>query len=97
LFNRWLASVWPVITARLQPGAPRVLVIASDVPEILNLPWELIAADGSNFIGLDAKFTVRRLPKKDMLLAVANTQLPPRPLRILFMACAPRDVAQLEF
>jgi len=97
LFNTWLASAWPTIITKLQPGTPRVLVIASDVPEILNLPWELIAADSSNFIGLDAKFTVRRLPKRDVLLAAANTQLPPRPLRILFMACAPREQTQLEF
>jgi tetratricopeptide (TPR) repeat protein/CHAT domain-containing protein len=97
LFNTWLASAWPTIITKLQPGATRALVIASDVPEILNLPWELIAADSSNFIGLDAKFTVRRLPKKDVLLAAANTQLPPRPLRILFMACAPREQTQLEF
>jgi hypothetical protein len=41
LFNTWLASAWPAIAARVQPGTPRVLVIASDVPEILNLPWEL--------------------------------------------------------
>ena len=74
-----------------------MLVIASDVPEILNLPWELIRVEGGNFIGLDAKFTVRRLPMKDSMLAKANTALPPRPLRILFMACAPRAEAQLEF
>jgi len=97
LFDTWLASVWPAIKAQLQPGARRVLVIASEVPEILNLPWELISADDGNFIGLDAKFTVRRLPKKDAHLAPANKTLPPRPLRLLFMACAPREEAQLEF
>jgi tetratricopeptide (TPR) repeat protein len=97
LFNLWLKGAWPEIVARLQPGARRVLVIASVVPEILNLPWELICIESGNFIGLDSKFTIRRLPKKDSPLARANTSLPPRPLRILFMACAPREEAQLEF
>lgn len=97
LFEIWLASAWSTIAVRLQPGMRRVLVIASEVPEILNLPWELISPAGGNFIGLDPKFTVRRLPKGDSLLAAANASLPPRPLRILFMACAPRDEAQLEF
>jgi tetratricopeptide (TPR) repeat protein len=97
LFDIWLADAWPTIAARLQPGVRRVLVIASDVPEILNVPWELISPMGGNFIGLDPKFTVRRLPKKDSLLAGANISLPPRPLRILFMACAPHEEAQLEF
>lgn len=97
LFDIWLAKTWRTITARLQPGTRRVLVVASEVPEILNLPWELISPASGNFIGLDPKFTVRRLPKKDSRLAQANTFLPPRPLRILFMACAPREEAQLEF
>jgi hypothetical protein len=97
LFDTWLVSAWPTIKAQLQPGARRVLVIASEVPEILNLPWELISADGGNFIGLDAKFTVRRLPRKDAHLAPANNTLPPPPLRLLFMACAPRAEMQLEF
>lgn len=84
LFDIWLASAWPTIAVRLQPGVRRVLVVASEVPDILNLPWELISPASGNFIGLDPKFTVRRLPKKDSLLASANTSLPPRPLRILF-------------
>jgi tetratricopeptide (TPR) repeat protein len=97
LFNLWLKRAWAEISARLKPGARRVLVIASVVPEILNLPWELICTESGNFIGLDPKFAVRRLPKKDSPLAQANTSLLPRPLRILFMACAPREEAQLEF
>lgn len=97
LFNLWLKGAWPQISQRLKPGARRTLVIASDLADILNLPWKLIRPAADNFAGLDPKFTIRRLPSKDKSIAEFASALRPRPVRILFMACAPREDAQLDF
>ena len=81
---------WNKVTARLHPGLRRLVVVASELPEVLNLPWELLRLDGDTFLGRDAKVGIRRLPKADRLLEVFGGELAPRPLRVLFMACAPR-------
>jgi hypothetical protein len=38
LFNTWLAPVWEQVTTQVSSGARRLLVIASDVADVLNLP-----------------------------------------------------------
>jgi len=83
LFNIWLKAAWPQIAARLQAGARRALVIASEIAEVLNLPWELLCPAPGDFVALDQRFTVRRLPKNDWRLPEAGDELPPRPLRLL--------------
>ena len=80
----------------MSSGAHRLLVIASDVADVLNLPWELMRPAGQDFLGFDARFSIRRLPRPDRLAPFAGT-LPPRPLRILFMACAPQDQDPLDY
>jgi tetratricopeptide (TPR) repeat protein len=97
LFNLWLAQAWGKIAAKVPSGARRLLVIASDVPDVLNLPWELLRPADGDFIGFDPKFSVRRLPWPDRPLAPFTGPLPPRPLRILFMACAPQDQPPLDY
>ncbi len=97
LFNLWFKDAWPLISQQLKPGARRTLIIASDIADVLNLPWELIQTQTDTFAGLDPKFTIRRLPSKDKPLAEFASALRPRPVRILFMACAPQDVPQLDF
>ena len=97
LFNIWLKDAWPPIAARLQAGTRRALVIASEIAEILNLPWELLCPVAGDFVALDQRFTVRRLPQNGRPLGASSNELPPRPLRILFMACAPREETQLNF
>lgn len=42
LFDLWLASSWEKIVAAITTSSLRFLVIASESPEILNLPWELL-------------------------------------------------------
>ena len=42
LFGLFLASSWEKIRAAVPSGSNRFLVIASEAPEILNLPWELM-------------------------------------------------------
>jgi tetratricopeptide (TPR) repeat protein len=97
LFKLWLEKSWQAISEKLPKGNQRIIVISSEIAEILNLPWELMCLAGGRFIGLDAKFAVRRFPVSDGKLAKADKKLLPRPLRVLFMACAPRDEAQLDF
>lgn len=96
LFALWLAPHWPAIEQRLPAGAPRVLVIASQAASILNLPWELLRHKGA-FLGRDLRTSIRRLPRADGELAVFAGELPPRPLRILFVACAPTDQDTLDY
>jgi hypothetical protein len=97
LFDLWLASAWDKVAAKVPSGARRLLIIASDVAEVLNLPWELLRPAGGDFIGFDPKFSIRRLPWPDRALAPFSGSLPPRPLCILFMACAPQDQVQLDY
>ena len=97
LFDLWLAPVWDKVRAKVPVGARRLLVIASDVPDVLNLPWELLRPADGDFIGLDGKFGIRRFPWPDRMLAPFAGELPPRPLRILFMACAPKEQQQLNY
>jgi len=62
LFALFLATSWEKISAALPSGSTRFLAIASDAPEILNLPWELLRPPESDFLGLDPLFAIRRLP-----------------------------------
>ena len=97
LFSLWLASVWDKIQAGLPSGSSSLLVIASESPEILNLPWELALSPGGDFLGVDPRFSIRRLPSSGKMLATFDGELRPRPLRLLFMACAPVDQPTLDY
>jgi tetratricopeptide (TPR) repeat protein len=99
LFNLWLDSVWPQLKDAMLPGVRRLLVIASVIPEVLNLPWELIWLPSGAFIGLDSTFSIRRLPQTrgQLVPPPELDSLPPSPLRIVFMSCAPRDEAILDY
>jgi len=72
-------------------------VIASEVPEVLNLPWELLRPPGGDAVGTDPNWGLRRYPRTDRPLPPFAGSLPPRPLRILFMACAPEDQAPVDY
>jgi hypothetical protein len=97
LFELWLAPSWEKIRAAVPSGSIRFLTIASDAPEILNLPWELLHPPGGDFLGLDPRFAIRRLPGSEKKLECFSGDLRPQPLRLLFMACAPTDQAALDF
>lgn len=96
LFDVWFARAWETIEARVPSGAWRLLTIASDVADVLNLPWELLRPSRGEPIGVDARFGVRRQPWADRPPEVFTGTLPPRPLRVLFMACAPLDLPTLD-
>ncbi len=97
LFSFFLASSWEKIRAVVPTGSTRFLIIASDAPEILNLPWELLLPPEVDFLGIDLRFSIRRLPRSEGQLAPAPEELRPRPLRLLFMACAPTDQSALDY
>ncbi|VVB96564.1 Tetratricopeptide repeat protein [uncultured archaeon] len=97
LFNVWFARHWDKITAKVPAGVLRLLVISSDIPDIQNLPWELLRPPKGDFIGFDPKFSIRRLPWSDKILPAFEGQLLPPPLRIFFMACAPTDLPELNY
>jgi tetratricopeptide (TPR) repeat protein len=97
LFNHWLASSWEKIRAAVPVGSLRFLVIASEVPEILNLPWELLHPPDSDFLGIDPLFRIRRFPSTARQMAPFTGELRPRPLRLLFMACSPLDLQELDY
>lgn len=97
LFAIWLERYWREIMLKVPVGLRRQLVIASGVPDVLNLPWELLRPPGSDFLAFDPKFGIRRLPWANQELSAFAGPLPPRPLRILFMACAPQDQPELDY
>ncbi|HEY6329374.1 MAG TPA: CHAT domain-containing protein [Blastocatellia bacterium] len=97
LFELWLAPAWQEIGTRLPAGTHTTLLIATPIPEALNLPWELLRLPGRDFIGFDRRFSVRRLPRFATALPAFAGELPAGPPRVLFMACAPLDLAQLDF
>lgn len=51
LFALFLASSWERISAALPLGSTRFLTIASDAPEILNLPWEMMLRPSGDLLG----------------------------------------------
>jgi tetratricopeptide (TPR) repeat protein len=97
LFRLWFGQVWDQLVAAIPSGTQRLLLISSNVPDILNLPWELMRPPGVNHIGLDPKFRIRRSPSVQTDLPPARAHLRPRPLRVLFLACAPIDQEPLDY
>jgi CHAT domain len=97
LFELWLAPSWQKLSAKLGLGDQRILVIASDRASVLNLPWELLRPAGGEAIGADARWSVRHLPWVDRQLETADGELPPGPLKVLYMVSAPTDQVELDF
>ena len=97
LFDLWLAPSWDKITAAVPVSMLRFLVIVSEAPEILNLPWELLLPPNDKFLGINSWFNIRRFPSSRKLLAPFAGELRPRPLRLLFMACSPTNLATLDY
>ncbi len=97
LFDLWLATSWEKIRAVVPVGSLRFLVIASEIPEILNLPWELLLPPESDFLGINPLFRIRRFPSSARQMASFTGELRPRPLRLLFMACSPSNQATLDY
>ncbi|AET64439.1 hypothetical protein [Methanothrix harundinacea] len=79
LFALWLAGSWEKIKDMVKPGSQRLLVIASDLPDVLNLPWELLRPPGGHFLGVDSKFSIRRFLRAGGQIPAFDGELRPRP------------------
>jgi tetratricopeptide (TPR) repeat protein len=96
LFETWLGDVWAEIEDELS-GHSRCFVIASEEPDVLNLPWSLLRIPGEDDpIGLDPNTSIRLHPSTDGL-ADGDGDGRPGPLRVLYSACAPRDLGDLGY
>jgi len=89
----WVAPAWGEFEPRLAT-ADRTLVVRTTDPVALNLPWELMELDGGGPLGCDPAWRIFRTPLARLSAAVAGR---PGPLRVLFLAAAPTDLAQLDF
>lgn len=58
LFQLWLGPEWPALTL---DDRPRHWVVASDLLELLVLPWELLHPPSGGFLGLSPAWTLARL------------------------------------
>jgi len=97
LFDLWLAGSWEKIKAKVALGSLRLLVIASDLPDVLNLPWELVHSPAGDFLGVDSKFSIRRFPRSGQQIPSFDGELRPRPLRLLLAVSSPTDLATLDY
>ena len=95
LFATWFEPAWPAIKAQLASTGPHQLVVQSADHDVLNLPWELVELDPNRPVGCDAAWSLCRSPLTGQL--EAGGSLRPGPLRILFLASAPTDEAQLDY
>jgi hypothetical protein len=85
LFATWLEPHWPKVA--VNPGDRRILIIASTIPEVLNLPWELLRPPDREDICTDTGWGIRRMPWLNR--RPATTGLTAGPLRVLFCRMLP--------
>ncbi|MCX6672648.1 MAG: hypothetical protein NTY37_02595 [Methanothrix sp.] len=92
LIHLFLEKGWQDFQAKILPGAR--LTIASPIPEVLQLPWELLPlsrqTDGNE------SFSIIRLPQAADGLIASLAKLSPGPLRVLFLAAEPLDYEEEE-
>ncbi len=87
-------EIWSEIHPRLAAG-PTDLLIRTDIPAALNLPWELLPfGSGGKPVGTDPAWGVYRVP-----VATAGTTAPaqPGPLRMLFLAASAEGSTILDY
>jgi tetratricopeptide (TPR) repeat protein len=92
LFHLFLESSGQDFAAMILPDAR--LTIASPIPEVLQLPWELLHLSRQS--GGNESFGIIRLPKAADGLIASSTSLTPGPLRVLFLAAEPLDFEEEE-
>ena len=93
LFATWFDRPGPP-SRRMGMGRRRGPVIRAD-RRVLNLPWELVELAPDLPVGCDAAWSCVDRPWGQR--APANGSLRPGPLRIVFLAAAPIDQAQLDY
>lgn len=94
LFHLFFEKSWAKIEPKVTEASG--LVVASEVPDVLQLPWELLRLRGETAIGFSPDFNIRRLPRAADDLPAFSGALQAGPLRVLFMDCEPLDYDQEE-
>ena len=90
LFHLFFEAAWGQIRSGTSFGKVN-LVVATDIPEVLILPWEIVRPPDGDMLGFDPSISVLRLPEQQNSMPKFKGQLPPGPLRVVFAACAPRQ------
>lgn len=90
LFHLFFEVAWSQIKSTDSCGKVN-LVVATDIPEVLILPWEIVRPPHGSMLGLDPSIGILRLPEQRNFLPQFKVQLSPGPLRVVFAACAPRQ------
>ena len=94
LRNAFLAPLYEAVDSPLS-NAEGALLFVSDAAECLNLPWELLPRKDGGYLIEDPRWSIRRTTRNP--LPESSTPLVARPLRILFVACAPTNLTGLDF
>ncbi len=92
LFHLFLESSGQDFANMILPGAR--LTVASQIPEVLQLPWELLHL--SRQPSGSEEGSIIRLPAAADGLIASSTKLWPGPLRVLFLAAEPLDFEEEE-
>ncbi len=95
LFDTWLAPAMDQLKPALDTLGPRHLILQTDDPTLLDLPWELIELTPGLPIGCDAGWSLWRTSLGQAVLFTGRAR--PGPLRVLFLASAPIDQDQLDY
>ena len=95
LFKTWFEPAWAAVKARPGSAGPHQLLVQSVDHDVLNLPWELVELDPDRPLGCDPAWALCRSPLTGE--PEADGPLRAGPLRILFLASAPTDQAQLDY
>ncbi len=94
LFHIFLERGWQEFGSKFLSGA--TLVISSPIPEVLQLPWELLCLPDEIVLGLDERFCIFRQPQAAERHPTAVEEIKPGPMRVLFVACDPSNYEQEE-
>ena len=96
LFHLFLESGWQEFGSKILAGEVGRLVIYSSIPEVLQLPWELLRLPGrEEILGDSPDKSLIRHPDSSGSLSSFSPELAPGPLRVLFLA-AERDFEREE-
>ena len=97
MFHVWLAPLWVEIDKRRSFDPVFYLVLESNLPEILNLPWELLQWPNGVVLSLDPTLYFRRRlfhPVFSPLWSMGHELPVQRPLRVLWMSASPSGFNQ---
>lgn len=93
LFHLFLEAGWQDFATVILPGSR--LTVASSIPEVLQLPWEMLSLSERQAFGGDESPVIRRPLAADGIFS-SSASLSPGPLRVLFLAAQPLDYEEEE-